>query len=498
MTTKNKKIYFITGSQTLYGEATLLKVATHAQQIAKAINEGINLPVDIEYKPVVKSPEEIAAVVSASNADVDCIGLIIWMHTFSPAKMWINGLNKLQLPLLHLHTQFNRDIPFDTIDMDFMNLNQSAHGDREMAHLLSKMSVHRKIVVGHWSSPDVLDKIDRWSRLAMGLDRMKHMKIVRFGDNMRYVSVTDGDKVSAEIKFGFSVNTHGVGDLVQYINNVDTKAIDLLMAEYEESYMLQDALKSNGSKRQSLHEAARIEVGIRNFLEEGGYQAYTNTFEDLHGMKQLPGIGSQRLMHAGYGFGAEGDWKTAGLLHVMKYMAQGMPGGNSFMEDYTYHFDPINEMVLGSHMLEICPSIADGQVQCEVHPLGIGGKEDPVRLVFNACKGPAVNASLVDMGDRFRLILNKVEGLEVNEKFPHLPTARALWRPYPSMQVGLEAWLLAGGAHHTVYSQNLDIDFLADFGEMLGIETLIIDEDTTIRAMKETLKLNAVYYSFNK
>jgi L-arabinose isomerase len=498
MTSNNKKIYFITGSQTLYGEATLQKVAEHAKHIAKAINDGINLPVDIEYRPIVKSPEEIAAVIAASNADSDCIGLIIWMHTFSPAKMWINGLHKLQLPLLHLHTQFNRDIPFDSIDMDFMNLNQSAHGDREMAHLLSKMSIHRKIVVGHWSSSEILTKIDRWSRLALGMHRMKHMKIVRFGDNMRYVSVTDGDKVSAEMKFGFSVNTHGVGDLVKCINAVEAKAIDHLLAEYEESYMLQDALKSDGSKRHSLYDAAKIELGIRNFLEEGGYHAYTNTFEDLHGMNQLPGIGSQRLMQSGYGFGAEGDWKTAGLLHVMKYMAQGMKGGNSFMEDYTYHFDPQNEMVLGSHMLEICPSIADGQVQCEVHPLGIGGKEDPVRLVFNASKGPAVNASLVDMGDRFRLILNKVEGLEVTEKFPQLPTARALWRPYPSMEIGLEAWLLAGGAHHTVYSQNLDIDFLADFGEMLGIETLVIDENTNIRQMKETLKLNSIYYSFNK
>jgi L-arabinose isomerase len=408
--------------------------------------------------------------------------------------MWINGLNALQLPLLHLHTQFNRDIPFNDIDMDFMNLNQSAHGDREFGFIMTRMRLNRKVVVGHWQSENVLEKINIWSRVAAAKYTMQTMKVVRFGDNMRQVAVTDGDKVAAEMKFGFSVNTHGVGDLVQYINQISEADIYTLLQEYEDTYEMMPSLRNGGFMRQSLFEAARIELGVKAFLEEGGFSAYTNTFEDLHGMRQLPGIGSQRMMAAGYGYGGEGDWKTSAMVHVMKVMASGLKGGNSFMEDYTYHFDPANPMVLGSHMLEICPSIAANNVKCEVHPLGIGGKEDPVRLVFNAAAGPALNVSLIDLGNRFRLLVNEVEAVEVTEDFPKLPTARALWKPQPSMEVGLQAWILAGGAHHTVYSQNLTTEYIEDFAEMLGVELVVIDKNTTIRGLKNDLRFSEVAY----
>jgi L-arabinose isomerase len=487
------EIWFITGSQTLYGEETLKKVAENAAQIVTYLNEQ-KMPVLVILKPTAKSAEEISNLVRDANYDKKCIGIITWMHTFSPAKMWISGLKNLQIPLLHLHTQFNRDIPFESIDMDFMNLNQSAHGDREFAHILTRMNVHRKIVAGHFKSDTVLAKLRDWMRLCIGKEAIQHLKIARFGDNMRYVSVTEGDKVAAEIKFGFSVNTYSVGDLVQFINNVSYQNIRDLVIEYEETYSLSESLLSNGQNRTSLIDAARIELGIKSFLDTHGCMAYTNTFEDLHGMSQLPGIASQRMMAEGYGFGAEGDWKTSALLHVMKKMAFGLPGGNSFMEDYTYHFEPDGEMVLGSHMLEICPSIADENIHCEVHPLGIGGKADPVRLVFNAKDGPAINVSLVDLGNRFRLIIQKVVGLKVNQEFPLLPTARALWRPLPNMEIGLEAWLLAGGAHHTVFSQNLSAEMMADFGEMLDIETIVIDENTDIQSLKQTIKINEIYY----
>lgn len=487
------EIWFITGSQTLYGDETLKKVAENASQIVKYLNDK-GLPIKLVLKPTAKSAEEIIHLVRDANYHKNCIGIITWMHTFSPAKMWITGLKNLQVPLLHLHTQFNRDIPFDKIDMDFMNLNQSAHGDREFAHLLSKMKVQRKIVAGHYQSDLVHGKLQDWMRLCIGMNAMQQLKVARFGDNMRYVAVTEGDKVAAEMQFGFSVNTYGVGDLVAYVKNVSERAIENLVKIYEDTYQLSASLQSDGQYRNSLMEAARIEIGIKSFLQDHQCNAYTNTFEDLHGLAQLPGIASQRLMAEGYGFGAEGDWKTSALLHVMKKMAHGIPGGNSFMEDYTYHFEPNGEMVLGSHMLEICPSIADGNVSCEIHPLGIGGKADPVRLVFNAKEGPAINVSLVDMGKRFRLIIHKVEGVKVNHTFPLLPTARALWKPLPNMEIGLEGWLLSGGAHHTVYSQNLDAQLMADFGEMLGIETIVIDENTNMTNLKQELKINEIYY----
>lgn len=487
---KQYEIWFVTGSQHLYGEATLRQVDEHSKIIANSFNDSPTIAVKVVFKPVVKTPDEITAICREANATPNCVGIIAWMHTFSPAKMWISGLNALQLPLLHLHTQFNRDIPFDEIDMDFMNLNQSAHGDREFGFIMSRMRLNRKVVVGHWQAASVLEKINVWSRVAVAKYKMQIMKVVRFGDNMRQVAVTDGDKVAAEMKFGFSVNTHGVGDLVHVIKQISDAQIERLIQEYEDTYDLMPTIQKGGARRDSLIEAARIELGIKTFLEDGGFSAYTNTFEDLHGMKQLPGIGSQRMMAAGYGYGGEGDWKTSAMVHIMKVMASGMKGGNSFMEDYTYHFDPANPMVLGSHMLEICPSIADAKVKCELHPLGIGGKEDPVRLVFNGAAGSALNVSLIDMGNRFRLLVNEVEAVEVTEKFPKLPTARVLWKPQPSMEVGLQSWILAGGAHHTVYSQNLTTEYLENFAEMLDVELVVIGKDTKISDLKNQLKWN--------
>lgn len=487
---KQYEIWFITGSQHLYGEETLRLVDEHSKIIAESFNNSAQISLRVIFKPVVKTPEEILSICREANNTQNCVGIITWMHTFSPSKMWINGLKALQLPLLHLHTQFNRDIPFAEIDMDFMNLNQSAHGDREFGFMLSRMKINRKVVVGHWQNPSVIEQINQWSRVAVAKYKMQTMKVARFGDNMRYVGVTDGDKVAAEMKFGFSVNTHSVGDLVQVISQISDSEIESLIKEYESTYQMMSSLAKGGTMRSSLFEAAKIELGLKAFLEDGGFSAYTNTFEDLHGMRQLPGIGSQRMMAAGHGYGGEGDWKTSAMVHIMKVMASGMKGGNSFMEDYTYHFDPQNSMVLGSHMLEICPSITNGIIKCEVHPLGIGGKEDPVRLVFDGSAGSALNVSLVDMGNRFRLIVNEVEAVEITQEFPKLPTARALWKPQPNMEVGLQAWLLAGGAHHTAYSQNITTEYLEDFAEMFDIELVVIDKNTTIRSLKNELRFN--------
>lgn len=491
---KNYEIWFITGSQHLYGEETLRQVDEHSKIIAESFNNTSQIPVKVIFKPVVKTTDEIYKICQEANFASDCVGVITWMHTFSPAKMWISGLNILQKPLLHLHTQFNRDIPWSNIDMDFMNLNQSAHGDREFGFIMSRMRLNRKVVVGHWQQTDVLEKIGIWARVSTAKHEMRTMKLVRFGDNMRQVAVTDGDKVAAEMKFGFSVNTHGVGDLVQVINQISDAEIAALVKEYEDSYQLSSSLKADGQFRGSLIEAARIELGLKAFLEDGNFSAYTNTFEDLHGMRQLPGIASQRLMAAGYGYGGEGDWKTSAMVRALKVMASGLQGGNSFMEDYTYHFDPSNQMVLGSHMLEICPSIASAKPSCEVHPLGIGGKEDPVRLVFNASRGPALNVSLIDMGNRFRLLVNEVEAVEITESLPKLPVARVLWKPQPDMLTGCAAWILAGGAHHTVYSQNLTTEYIEDFADMFGIELVVIDKNTSIRQLKNELRFNEIAF----
>ncbi len=415
------------------------------------------------------------------------------MHTFSPAKMWIAGLQALQKPMVHLHTQYNRDIPWDAIDMDFMNLNQSAHGGREFGFINARLRKGRKVVVGHWQNAEVRQRLNVWSRAAVGWAETRALKVARIGDNMRQVAVTEGDKVSAQMRFGYEVNGYGLGDVVAFVDQVTDAEINRLMEEYEDLYQVAPSLLAGGTMRESLREAARIELGLKGFLESGGFGAYTDTFENLHGLKQLPGIASQRLMAAGYGFGAEGDWKTAALTRIMKVMGEGLPGGNSFMEDYTYHFEPGHEAVLGSHMLEICPSIGKGTPTCEVHPLGIGGKEDPVRLVFDCPAGPALNASIIDLGNRFRLLVNTVDAIEA-EPLPKLPVARVLWQPHPNLAQGAAAWILAGGAHHTVYSQSLSVEYLEDYADMAGIELVLIDKGTQIYRFKQELRWSEMYY----
>lgn len=491
---KTFEVWFITGSQNLYGEETLKKVAEHSQEIAAGIDASGNIPVRVVYKPIVKSTEEIYTTLQAANVAENCIGIITWMHTFSPAKMWIRGLSILKKPMLHLHTQFNRDIPWSSIDMDFMNLNQSAHGDREFGFMVSRMRINRKVVVGHWQAPEALAEIETWTRAAAGWHDWQGAKFVRFGDNMRFVAVTDGDKVEAELKFGFSVNTYGVGDLVAVINAVSEEAITALTDEYEVTYTMADDLKKGGAKYSSVYEAARIEIGLRKFLVDGGFKGFSDTFEDLHGMIQLPGIAAQRLMADGFGFAGEGDWKTAALVRAFKVMGAGLAGGNAFMEDYTYHFDPNNALVLGSHMLEVDASLANGKASLEVHPLGIGGKADPARLVFNVAGGAALNASIVDMGNRFRLLVNEVEAVEPVEDLPNLPVARVLWKPLPDMKTGCAAWIYGGGAHHTAYSQNLTAEHMQDFADMAGIEFLRIGKDTTIPQFRNEILWNEVAY----
>jgi L-arabinose isomerase len=494
MDLKKLEVWFVTGSQHLYGEETLKQVAKHSKIIADSLHKAAQIPVSIIYKPTVKTPDEIYNVCVEANSSKNCIGIIAWMHTFSPAKMWIGGLKILHKPLLHLHTQFNRDIPWSQIDMDYMNLNQSAHGDREFGFIMSRMRINRKVIVGHWQDEKIIEQINGWTRAAAGWHDWQGAKFVRFGDNMRQVAVTEGDKVEAEIKFGYSVNTYGVGDLVKVINEVSDASIDKLVNEYEEQYKIADSLKKGNENYKSLREAAKIETGLKNFLEQGNFKGFTDTFEDLHGLVQLPGIAAQRLMAAGYGFAAEGDWKTAALVRAMKVMSSGLPGGNSFMEDYTYHFDPNNQLVLGAHMLEICESIAEGKPSCEIHPLGIGGKADPVRLVFNSGAGPAINASVIDMGNRFRFLVNEVVAVAPIHALPKLPVARVLWKPYPDMQTGCAAWILAGGAHHTCYSQNLTAEHLQTFAELAGVEFVLIGKNTDIYQFKNELRWNDVYY----
>jgi L-arabinose isomerase len=491
---KQFEVWFITGSQDLYGADTLRQVDEHSKIISGFLDQADSVPVRVVFKPVVTSPEGIFNILKEVNVSQHCIGVIAWMHTFSPAKMWIRGLQVLKKPLLHLHTQFNRDIPWATIDMDFMNLNQSAHGDREFGFIMTRMRLNRTVVVGHWQQADVVESIASWTRVAAGRYDLEGAKFARFGDNMRQVAVTEGDKVAAEMTFGFSVNTYAVGDLVAVINQVPDAEAQLLCEEYQHTYRLVPELVKNGDRHHALMDAARIELGLKHFLEEGNFKGYTNTFEDLHGMKQLPGIATQRLMAAGYGYAGEGDWKTAAMVRALKVMGTGLSGGNSFMEDYTYHFNPAGNLVLGAHMLEICPSIASGQPSCEIHSLGIGGKDDPVRLVFNAPPGPAINVSLVDIGQRFRILVNKVEAVAPIEDLPKLPVARVLWKPQPDMQTGCAAWIYAGGAHHTVFSQNITVSQIETFAEMTGTELVVIDEDTRLRQLKNELRWSDAYY----
>ncbi|TVR55718.1 MAG: L-arabinose isomerase [Spirochaetaceae bacterium] len=491
---KKFEIWFLTGSQHLYGEETLKAVAEHSQKVAAGLDASPHIPVRVVFKPVLTGSDAIRKICLEANADDACVGLVTWMHTFSPAKMWIAGLTALSKPFLHLHTQFNRDIPWASIDMDFMNMNQSAHGGREFGFIATRLRAPRKVVVGHWQNDEVQNRVGAWTRAACALAETKTLKVARIGDNMREVAVTEGDKVAAQTQFGYSVNGYGVGDVVKFIDGASDAEVERIAKQYEDEYTVSRELVKGGERRRSLLDAARIEVGIRAFMEDGGFGAFTTTFENLYGMKQLPGIAPQRLMADGYGFSGEGDWKTAALLRTVKVMSAGLPGGTSFMEDYTYHFEPGREAVLGAHMLEICPTIADGKPAVEVHPLGIGGKEDPVRLVFTGASGPAVNASVIDMGDRFRMLLNTVEAVPPHQELPKLPVARVLWRPDPDLKTAAAAWILAGGAHHTVYTQAVTTEHLTDYAEMAGIELVSIDGSTAIEQFKKELRWNEAYY----
>jgi len=478
----------------MYGQATLRQVEAHAREVASGLDADAAIPVRVVHREVATSAGSIRRVALEANAAESCLGVIAWMHTFSPAKMWIPGLNALQKPLLHLHTQFNRDLPWSEIDMDFMNLNQSAHGDREFGFVETRMRLRRKTVVGHWRDPHVAARIGVWARAAAGWREAQELRVARFGDNMREVAVTEGDKVEAQIRLGVSVNGYGLEALASAIAGGGDADVENLVAAYEEAYDLAPALRRGGDRRESLRDAARIEAGLRGFLDAGGFRAFTDTFEDLAGLVQLPGIAVQRLMADGYGFGAEGDWKTAALVRIAKVMSSGLEGGTSFMEDYTYDLAPEGPAVLGAHMLEVCPSIAAGRPSCEIHPLGIGGKPDPVRLVFTASPGPAVNVGLLDLGDRFRLVLNEVDVVRPAEGLPRLPVARALWRPQPDFATATEAWLRAGGPHHTALCRAIGTEVFTDFAEIAGIELVVIDERTRIRDVANELRWNQAYY----
>jgi L-arabinose isomerase len=476
------EVWFVTGSQHLYGAEALAQVAQHSQEIAASLDAEKSIPFKIVFKPVLTTPDQIRSLCREANNCENCIGLVLWMHTFSPAKMWIAGLNILSKPFLHLHTQFNRTLPWSSIDMDFMNLNQSAHGDREFGFITARLRLRRKVVVGFWQDAETVSAIAAWTRAAAGWNESQHLKIARFGDNMREVAVTEGNKVSAEAQLGYSVNGYGVGDLVQRMNQISDAEIDKLIAEYREAY----SIAKEHDLIDSLRVAAKIELGLRAFLKEGEFAAFTDNFQDLHGLGQLPGIATQRLMADGYGFGGEGDWKTAAMVRTMKVMAQGLPGGTSFMEDYTYDFSGTPK-ILGSHMLEVCPSIAADKPSLEIHSLGIGGKADPVRLVFTAPSGPAIVASMVDMGDRFRLVVNDVDVIQPDQPLPKLPVARAVWVPRPSLSVAAAAWIYAGGAHHTSFSLALTMEHMEDFAEIAGVELIAIDAETQLRELRRQL-----------
>lgn len=495
---KKLEVWFATGSQHLYGNGALKQVAVHSREISQALNVADAIPVKVVFKLVLKTSEEVFGLCQEASRSAACIGLITWCHTFSPSKMWINGLKIARKPMLHLHTQYNRDIPWSEIDMDFMNLNQAAHGDREHGFIMSRMRLNRKVVVGFWQDTEVQKQIGDWSRAAAAWHDWQGAKFARFGDNMREVAVTEGDKVAAQIQFGYSVNGYGAGDLVKNVNAATDRQINALIAEYEAGYVIAPALRTGGERQGSLREAARIEIGLREFLKAGDFKGFTTTFEDLNGLAQLPGLSAQRLMADGYGFGAEGDWKTCALVRALKVMAAGLKGGTSFMEDYTYHLEPKNMKVLGAHMLEICPSIAKNKPSLEVHPLGIGGKADPARLVFDTPVGAAINASMVDMGNRFRLLVNEVEVVAPDKPLPRLPVARAVWTCKPDLQTAAAAWIYAGGAHHTAFSQAVTTEMAGDFAEMAGIEFLIIDGRTALRDFKKELRHNEIYYGLQR
>ena len=491
---KKNEVWFLTGSQGLYGEETLRQVASQSQEIARVLGEASDIPVSIAWKPVLTDSDAIKRLFLEANATDAVVGVIAWMHTFSPAKMWIRGLDALQKPLLHLHTQANVELPWTSIDMDFMNLNQAAHGDREFGYIQARMNLAHKIVVGHVTNPAVTAQVATWTRAASGWAAIRSLKLARFGDNMRYVAVTEGDKTEAEIRFGLSVNTWGVNDLVAAVDAASDADVDALVGEYEELYDVVPELRRGADRHESLRDGARIELGLRFFLEAGDFGAFTTSFEDLGGLKQLPGLAVQRLMADGYGFGAEGDWKTAVLVRAAKVMGAGLPGGASLMEDYTYDLQPGNELILGAHMLEICPTLTTSKPKLEIHALGIGGKDDPVRLVFDTDAGQAVVVAMSDMRDRFRLVANAVEVVPLPHPLPRLPVARAVWKPAPDFATSASAWLTAGAAHHTVMSTALGVDAFRDFADIAQTELLVIDENTTLHEFTKEVHWNQAYY----
>jgi L-arabinose isomerase len=484
------EVWFVTGSQNLYGEETLRQVAEQSQAVVAGLD---GLPVKVVWKPVLKDSDSIRRLALEVNGRDDVIGVMAWMHTFSPAKMWISGLDALRKPLLHLHTQANVELPWADIDFDFMNLNQAAHGDREFGYIQTRLGVARKTVVGHVSNPAVRRQIEDWERAAAGWAAVRTLKLARFGDNMRYVAVTEGDKTEAELRFGVQVNTWGVNELADAVAAASESDIDALVAVYEEQYDVAAELRRGGDRHQSLRDGAAIELGLRSFLEEGGFGAFTTSFEDLGALTQLPGLAVQRLMAEGYGFGAEGDWKTAILVRVANVMGAGLPGGASLMEDYTYDLVAGDEKILGAHMLEVAPSLTTTKPRLEIHPLGIGGKDDPVRLVFTADPGPAVVVAMSDMRDRFRLVANVVENVEAPD-LPNLPVGRAIWKPAPDFATSAACWLAAGAAHHTVMSTAVGIDVFRDFADIAKTELVVIDEATTVRDFQRELRWNQAYY----
>lgn len=493
----NLELWFVTGSQHLYGPKALAQVASNSSEVARALDNSSRIPAKVLFKTVGKTPDEIRSVCQEANHAENCIGLIIWCHTFSPAKMWIGGLSLLNKPFVHLHTQFHRDLPWGEIDMDYMNLHQAAHGDREFGFMCTRMRLERKVVVGHWQDPEVHERIGAWTRAARGWFASQGARICRIGDNMREVSVTEGDKVAAEARFGYSVNGYGVGDVVAFVNDQSDADVDALCVTYEDEYIVDQSLQKSGDRHQSLRDGARIELGLRAFLEDKAASGFTTTFEDLHGLKQLPGLSVQRLMRDGYGFGAEGDWKTSALVYLMKVMGEGLEGGTSFMEDYTYHLHPDGHKVLGSHMLEVCPTIASKQPSLEIHPLGIGGKEDPVRLVFNVESGAAINAVVVDLGNRFRLVVNDVEVVDPDAPLSKLPVARAVWKPQPDFKTSAASWIYAGGSHHPVFSKSLNAEIMEDFAAIAGIEMVRIDNRSSVSDVRKELRNNEVFYYAN-
>ncbi|OZC87049.1 L-arabinose isomerase [Rhodococcus sp. 06-412-2C] len=486
------EVWFLTGSQALYGPETLEQVAVQSREIADKLDDA--LPVSVVWKPVLLDASSILRCMREANASDDCIGVVTWMHTFSPAKMWIAGLDALDVPLLHLHTQAGMSLPWSTIDMEFMNLNQAAHGDREFGHIESRVGVLRTTVAGHVDNPTVRTRAEQWARAALGRAELRSLRLARFGDNMRDVAVTEGDKVEAQLRFGVSVNTYGVNDLVDVVDGVSEAAVSELVDEYRSLYEIAPSLDKDGDRHNSLRYGARVEAGMRQFLTDGGFKAFTTNFEDLGGLRQLPGLAVQRLMADGYGFGGEGDWKTSMLLRGMKVMAEGLDGGTSFMEDYTYHLVPGEEKILGAHMLEVCPSITTSRPTLEIHPLSIGGREDPVRLRFTADPGHGVVVGLSDVGERFRLTANVIDVVEPDEALPKLPVACAVWEPQPSLSVSAESWLTAGAPHHTVLSTAIGLPVLEAFSDMIGVELLAIDSTTTTRGFQQTLRWNAAFH----